>query len=119
MYHHYNQLEKDMQKLLIIMMLGLLAISCGDDTIVMQKSQGQCGETWGDTFLEYEEGNAIEVASSFLDSIGISSTGLRLDSLDQGVICVTCHDCPNGRYYILEADADDEQTLLDLQFTKQ
>lgn len=115
-----------MKKLIIFLMLSLVTYSCNEDTedprddlIAFQKSQGQCGETWGTRFLDYENGKGLAAAAQFLDSVNISTNGLRIYSLDQGAICVTCHDCPSGWYYILDAHPDDEQVLIDLQFTRQ
>jgi len=52
-----------MKNILIIVSL-LFLFSCGDrETTTYKKAQGQCGETWGDKFLDYEVGNNLIVGS--------------------------------------------------------
>lgn len=114
-----------MKNILFLTLIGLLALSCNEDTedqngklLTFQKGQGQCGETWGDTFLDYEPEKAIEAATGLLENLELPAEGMTIDSLDMGAICATCHDCPSGRYYVLTADEQYEQRLLDLQFTR-
>lgn len=95
-----------------ILMLG----SCGEETAIYKKSQGLCGETWGDTFINYEPEEALAAATTVLDSLGISTETISIDSIDQGAVCVTCHDCPSGFYFVVEAKTEYESELLSLGF---
>jgi len=49
----------------------------------------------------------------------ITITALQMDSLHQLYVCATCHDCPSGWYYILEADVAYSAQLEDLGFEQQ
>jgi len=110
----------------IIALTIMICYSCEGDTqdptatlALFQKSKGQCGEQWGDTFLDYELGEARDAAAAMLMQQGIAIHSLTMDSLHQLYVCVTCHDCPSGWYYKLESPLEHEQTLIKLGFEKQ
>lgn len=115
-----------MKTYLILFLACFISYSCQDDTeepnagdATYQKSVGQCGETWGDTFLDYEVGQELTAAKDFLSSENIPFTTMTLDSLQVLSICVTCHDCPSGWFYILRTDAVYEDKLLSFDFVRQ
>lgn len=115
-----------MLKYVLLSTLSIFLLACEADTqnqssvtATYHKSQGQCGETWGEDFLDYEPGTAEDTARELLADMDITITALQMDSLHQLYVCATCHDCPSGWYYILEADVAYSAQLEDLGFEQQ
>ena len=108
-----------MKNILIIVSL-LFLFSCGDrETTTYKKAQGQCGETWGDKFLDYEVGGGLAAAENRLNELGIKADDMTLDSLELLWVCVTCQDCNNGWFYVITTSSDNEDILLEQGFSAQ